>query len=64
MERLSKADLKEAIGIDTSSLEAKPDLVNLKGQVGKTDINKLKNVPPHFTMLSNVADNNAIENRV
>ena len=47
-----------------SSLEAKPDLVNLKGQVGKTDINKLKNVPPHFTMLSNVADNNAIENRV
>ena len=42
MERLSKADLKGAIGIDTSSLEAKPDLVNLKGQVGKTDINKLK----------------------
>ena len=31
MERLSKADLKGAIGIDTSSLEAKLDLVNLKG---------------------------------
>ena len=55
---------QRATGADTSSLKAKPDLDNLKGQVDKTDINKLKNVPPHFTKVSNVVDNDASKNSV
>ena len=41
----TKSDLKDATGIDTSKLAAKSDLVSLKTEVDKLDIDKLKYVP-------------------
>ena len=38
-------DLKNATGVDTSSSAKKTDLANLKSDVDKLDIDKLKNVP-------------------
>ena len=39
----AKADLKNATGIDTSKLAKKVNLANLKSDVDKLDIDKLKN---------------------
>ena len=36
----AKADLKNATGIDTSKLAAKSDLVSLKAEVDKIDVDK------------------------
>ena len=41
----TKSDLKNATGIDTSKLAAKSDLVSLKAEVDKLNIDKLENVP-------------------
>ena len=41
----TKTDLKNATGADTSSFAKKTDLANLKSDVDKLDIDKLKNVP-------------------
>ena len=38
----TKADLKNATGIDTSKFEAKSDLVSLKEEVDKIDTDRLK----------------------
>ena len=38
----TKADLKNATGLDVPSLEQKTDLANLKSDEDKLDINKLK----------------------
>ena len=38
----TKTDLKNATGIDTSSFAKKVDLANLKSNVDKLDIDKLK----------------------
>ena len=40
-----KANLKGATDVDTSNLAAKSDLVILKAEVDKKDIDKLKTVP-------------------
>ena len=40
----TKADLKNAIGVDTSDCNKKTDLANLKSDVDKLDLAKLKNV--------------------
>ena len=40
-----KSDLKKATRIDTSKLAENSDLVSLKAEVDKLDINKLKTVP-------------------
>ena len=45
----TKTDLKSATGIDTSSFAKKVDLSNLKSNVDKLDIDKLKNVPTDFS---------------
>ena len=47
----TKADLKNAIGVDTSSFAKKTDLANLKSDVDKFDIDKLKNVPRNLSNL-------------
>ena len=47
----NKTNFKNATGIDTSKLAAKFDLVSLKVEVDKVDIDKLKNLP---TKLSNL----------
>ena len=46
----TETDLKNATGNDTSKLAATSDLVSLKAEVDKLDIDKLKSVP---TDLSN-----------
>ena len=40
----TKADLKNSTGVDTSDVAKKTDLANLKSDVDKLDIDKLKNV--------------------
>ena len=50
----TKADLKNSTGIDTSNLVAKFDLVSLKAEMDKADIDKLKPVPADLSKLSNV----------
>ena len=40
----TKADLKNAAGVDLSDFAKKTDLTNLKPDVGKLDIDKLKSV--------------------
>ena len=40
----TEIDLKNATGTDTSSFAKKVDLANLKSNVGKLDVDKLRNV--------------------
>ena len=47
----TKTNLKNATGIDTSSFAKKVDLASLKSNVGKLDIDKLKNVPSGLSNL-------------
>ena len=47
----TKSDLKNSIEIDTSKLAAKYDLVSLKAEVDKLDIDKLKSVPTNLSNL-------------
>ena len=47
----TKSDLKTATGVDTSKFSAKVDLANLKSNVDKLDIDKLKNVPTNLSNL-------------
>ena len=55
----TKANLKNATGIDTSKLAAKSDLVSLKAEVDKPDI---KTLIPAYVDLRKVSD--AIQNDV
>ena len=52
----TKADLKNATGVDTSKFAKKVDLPNLKSNVDKLDIDKLKNVPTNLNNLKNKVD--------
>ena len=45
----TKAYLKNATGVDKSKFPKKVDLANLKYNVEKLDINKLKNVPANLS---------------
>ena len=47
----TKADLKNATGIDTSKRAAKSDLVSLKAKVDKLDVDKLKSAPSNLSNL-------------
>ena len=47
----TKAELKNATGIDASSFAKKVDLASLKFNVDKLDIDKLKNVPTYLSNL-------------
>ena len=53
----TKADLKNARGVDTSQLAWKSDLASLKAEVDKIDVEKLKTVPVDLSKLSNVLNN-------
>ena len=53
----TKADLKNATGIDTSKLAAKSDLTSLKAEVDKLDIDKLIPVPVDLRKLSDLVKN-------
>ena len=60
----TKADLKNATGIDTSKLTTKSDLVSLKAEVDKLDTEKLKTVPVDLSKLSNVVKNEIVKKTV
>ena len=52
----TKTDLKNAAGVDTSNFTKKTDLANLKSDVDKLDIDKLKNVPRNLSNLKSKVD--------
>ena len=52
----TKSDLKNATGIDTFKLAAKSDLVSLKDEVDKLDIDKLKSVLTNLSNLKSKVD--------
>ena len=52
----TKTDLKNATGIDTSSFAKKVNLANLKSNVDKLDIDKLKIVPTNLSNLKSKVD--------
>ena len=47
----TKADLKNATGVDTSDFAKKTDSANLKSDIDKLDIDELKNVPTNVISL-------------
>ena len=60
----TKADLKNATGIDTSKLALKSNLASLKANVDKIDVNKIKTVPVDLSKLSNVVKKDAVKKTV
>ena len=52
----TKTDLKNATGVDTSSVAKKVDLANLKSNVDKLDIDKLINIPTNLSYLKSKVD--------
>ena len=57
----TKADLKNATGIDTSKLALKSNLATLKAEIDKTDVEKLKTVSIGLSKVSNVVNNNVVK---
>ena len=53
---VKKSDLKNTPGVDTSKSAAKSDLVSLKAEVDKLDVDKLKSVPPNLSNLKSKVD--------
>ena len=53
---VAKSDLKNAADVDTSKFAKKVDLANLKSNVDKLDIYKLKNVPTNLSNLKSKVD--------
>ena len=60
----TKADLKNATRIDISKLALKSNLVNLKAEIDKIDIDKLKTVPIDLSKLSSVVNNDVVKKTV
>ena len=58
----TKADLKIATGTDISKPAAKSDLVSLKAEVHKLDIDKL--IPAELSKLSDVVKNHKVKKTV
>ena len=52
----TKTDLKNVTGVDTSKSAKKIDLNNLKSDLDKLDIDKLKNVPTNLSNLKTKVD--------
>ena len=47
-----EADLKNATGLDTSEFRKKTNFADLKSDLDKLDIDKLKNIPTNLSNLS------------
>ena len=58
---VTKADIKNIAHVDTSNFASKTNLANLKTEVDKLDIGKLKTVPVDLSKLSNVVKNEVIK---
>ena len=61
---ITKTDLKGATGIDTSNLALKSNLDNLKAEVDKIVVDKLKTVPVDLSKISNVVNNEVVKKTV
>ena len=57
----TKDDIKNITHVDTSNFALKTSLVNLKSEVYKLDINKLKPVSTDLSKLSNVVINDVVK---
>ena len=53
----TKADIENISHVDTSSFALKTNLANLKAEVDKLDIGKLKPLPVDLSKLSNAVKN-------
>ena len=60
----TKADLKNATGVDTSTFAKKVDLASLKSKVDKLDIDKMKYVPNNFSNLKSNVDKIGVDKLV
>ena len=60
----TKTDIKNISHVDTSSFALKTNLANLKTEVDKLDIDKLKPVPTDLSKLSNVVKNDVVKKRI
>ena len=60
----TKADLKDATGIDTSNFTLKSNLASLKIEVDKLDTDKLLPVPVDLSKLSDVVKNDVVKKTV
>ena len=57
----TKDDIKNMTHVDTSSFALKTSLANLKNEVDKLDVDKLKPIPTDLSKLSNVVKNYVVE---
>ena len=57
-----KTDLKNITHVDVSSFASKTNLVALKTEVDKIDVNKLKTTPIDLDRLSNLVKNDVVKN--
>ena len=60
----TKADLKGALGIDTSMLVSKVYLTGLKTKVDNLNIDRIMTVPTDLSKLSNVMENDVVKKTV
>ena len=58
---VTKVDLKQAAGVDTSDLTAKLDIASSKVEVDKTHIGKQKITSSYLRELSNVVYNDGVK---
>ena len=56
----TKADIKNITHIDTSSFALKTNLANLKSEIDKLDVDKLKPIATYVSQLSDVVKNDAV----
>ena len=54
--KVTKTDLENTTRVNASKFVKTDDLANLKSNVDKLDIDKLKNVPPYLSNLKNKVD--------
>ena len=57
----TKEDIKNITHVDTSSFALKKNLANLKSQVDKLDVDKLKPIPTDLSKLSDVVKNDVVK---
>ena len=60
----TKADIKNTSHVDTSSFALKSNLVSLKTEVNKLDIDKLVPVPVDLSKLGDVVKNDVVKTTV
>ena len=59
-----KSDFKEVTRINTSKFAIKTELVNLKSDLGRLDIGKLRATPVHLSKLSKVVKTDIVKKSV